>query len=299
MKRSILIITLFILPSLISAQRKNRSRYEWVGGIGPTNFLGELGGANQTGSHLLKDFEIKATRAVAFVGMRYKNSSFTAFKGGMYLGYLTGNDNLTDEPFRHNRNLSFRAPILELSGQMEIFLKKEQQGHLYKIKNAHGRKHLNFELYGFAGFGVFFFNPQANYHGSWINLQPLGTEGQGIITGKKKYSRVNISFPVGAGIKFSITRKLSLGLEYGIRKTFTDYIDDVSTTYYDNDLLRQQRGNIAADLADPSLHNPDVGAEVTADGQQRGDPKHKDAYMFTVISFNYKLIYRRKTRSKF
>jgi hypothetical protein len=76
-----------------------------------------------------------------------------------------------------------------------------------------------------------------------------------------------------------------MGFEFGIRKTFTDYIDDVSKTYYDNDAISQANGPIAAALADPSL----VETPATNVGSQRGDPSDKDAYMFMIFSIHYKL----------
>ena len=299
MNRRLLIIVLLLIPVIVSAQRRNRYKYEFVMGLGATNFLGELGGADQIGTNLLKDLEFSATRPSLTIGLRYKNSRYVGYKGGLYLGIVNGDDKLTSEPFRNNRNLHFRSPIVEISGQIEGYITREQQGHLYKIKNAKGMKNLDFQAYGFLGIGAFYFNPQAMYQGSWVNLQPLGTEGQGIMAGKKKYKRINIAVPLGLGFKYGIDRKWSVGLEYGLRKTFTDYIDDVSTVYF-----RDTTGtwsDMQKNLADPSLGNiqlPD-GLEVTGHGQQRGDSRDKDAYMFCNITVNYKFIYRRKTRSKF
>jgi hypothetical protein len=102
-------------------------------------------------------------------------------------------------------------------------------------------------------------------------------------------------------------------LEVGYRKTFTDYIDDVSTDYYDNDKLRRRRGNMAADLADPSKGEIPTYTrgtytyDPTAEGMQRGDPSDKDAYIFTTITFSWKIgmktyggmNWQRKTRAKF
>lgn len=299
MNRRLLIIALLLIPIIASAQRRNRYKYEFIVGLGASNFLGELGGANQIGTNLLKDLEFSTTRPAIAVALRYKNNRYVGYKGGLYFGMINGNDNLTTEPFRNNRNLHFRSPIVEISGQVEGYITREQQGHLYKIKNARGMRHIDMQVYGFLGVGAFYFNPQAMYQGSWVNLQPLGTEGQGLLAGKKKYSRISVAVPIGIGFKYAIDRKWSVGLEYGIRKTFTDYIDDVSTVYF-----RDTTGTwtpMQAYLADPNLGNiqlPD-GIEVTGHGQQRGDSRDKDAYMFGQITVNYKFIYRRKTRSKF
>jgi hypothetical protein len=299
MTRRLLIIALLLIPIIASAQRRNRYKYEFIVGMGASNFLGELGGADQIGTNLVRDLEFSATRPSLMVAVRYKNSRYIGYKGGFYFGMVNGDDKLTKEPFRNNRNLHFRSPIVEISGQIEGYITKEQQGHLYKIKNARGMKSIDLHAYGFVGIGAFFFNPQAMYLGSWVNLQPLGTEGQGLLAGKKKYSRFNVAIPIGMGFKYGIDRKWSVGLELGVRKTFTDYIDDVSTVYF-----RDTTGTWNAMqkyLADPSLGliKYGDGIEVTGHGQQRGDPRDKDAYMFCNLTVNYKFIYRRKTRSKF
>lgn len=288
------------------ANRKKKPRPEFIIGLGASNFLGELGGANQIGTFFVRDLEFKATRPSAQIGIRYKFNNRFAVKGGLYYQLLSGSDKLTKEPFRNNRNLSFRSHVVELSGQVEFFLTKEQQGARYKIKNAKGMKSYDFQSYIFVGAGGFFYNPQARYNGSWVNLQPLGTEGQGLPDGPKKYSLVSVCIPYGIGVKNAINREWSIGLEVGMRKTFTDYIDDVSGVYYDNAAIRAARGDMAADLADPSLLNyPESlgGATSTADqtspGQVRGHSNHKDAYMFLNITASYKIPAKRRTRSKF
>ena len=185
MQKRLLILFLFIIPICASAQygnkvkkksdnsfvnKKNKPSRQIVVGIGACNFLGELGGANQIGTHFVKDFEFSMTRPSAALGYRYKFNRFFALKGGLYYCMESGNDNTTKEPFRQNRNLSFRSNIFELSGQGEFYFTKEQQGHLYRIKNAKGKKSYDIQAYIFGGAGVFHFNPQAKYQGRWVYL---------------------------------------------------------------------------------------------------------------------------------
>lgn len=321
MLKKLLIFLLIISPVFASAQygrkrkgmrtgnsfyKRKKPRPEFIIGVGASNFLGELGGANQVGTFFVRDMEFKATRPSAQVAIRYKFNKRLAVKGGFYYQLLSGTDKLTTEPFRRNRNLHFRANTYELSGQMEFFFTKEQQGHRYQIKNAKGMKSYNFQAYGFVGVGGIFFNPQAKYKGAWVNLQPLGTEGQGLPGGPKKYSRFTVVIPYGVGVKDAINKEWSIGLEVGIRKTFSDYIDDVSGVYYDNDVIRAERGDMAADLADPSLlpypeslGGATWGFQQTKAGNDRGHSKHKDAYMFLNITASYKIPAKRRTRSKF
>ena len=326
MLRKLLIFLLIVSPFLASAQykpnkqmrkksrtstgnfskRKKKPRPEFILGIGASNFLGELGGANQIGTFFVRDLEFKATRPSAQLGMRYKFNNRLAVKGGIYYNLLSGDDRLTKDPFRHNRNLHFRSNTWELSVQGEFFLTKEQQGARYKIKNAKGMKSYDFQAYVFVGFGGFYYNPQARYKGNWENLQPLSTEGQGMPGGPKTYSRFSMCIPYGIGVKEAITKEWSIGLEVGMRKTFTDYIDDVSGLYYDNNAIRAAKGDMAADLADPSLFNmPEelggnsVGGIQSGTGEVRGHSNHKDAYMFINITASYKIPAKRRTRSKF
>jgi hypothetical protein len=318
--RKLLLLLLLLSPILSVAQykkhrvkrannfsaTKSKVRKEFILGIGAANFLGELGGANQIGTNFVKDLEFSATRPSVAIGMRYKFKQHWAVKGGFYYQLLSGDDKLTQEPYRNNRNLSFRSNVFELSIQGEFFFTKEQSGKMYKIKNAKGMKNYDIQGYIFAGIGAFYFNPQARYKGRWVDLQPLGTEGQGLPGGGKKYSRITICIPYGIGGKYALNKDWAVGLEVGVRKTFTDYIDDVSTVYYDNSAIYQARGETASYLADPSLQNyPEaLGGDATgfvqsATGEQRGDSSDKDAYMFMNITVSYKMPYKRRTRSKF
>lgn len=301
--RLLIFLFLFLLPLLTSAQRWNRYKYEWTYGIGGANFLGELGGRDRVGTNFIADLELKATRPALFVGFRYKKYRYWAVKVNLHAGMVYGNDNLTKERYRHNRNLNFRSPIVELSTQFEGYYLKEQPGHVYRIRGVKGMKNIDLQAYLFAGVGVFFFNPQGKYAatGKWLNLRPLSTEGQGLAGGPRKYGLVQLCVPMGMGFKKAIDRRWGISLEYGVRKTFTDYIDDVSTVYYDNAALKKEKGPIAAYMADPQLGQiiyPD-NIFVTGAGQQRGDDTDNDAYIFAIVSVNYKVYYRRKTRSKF
>ncbi|MCX7696916.1 MAG: DUF6089 family protein [Bacteroidales bacterium] len=292
----LLIMLLVLMPLFLDAQfyeMWRRDRRFLVVGIGAANFLGDLGGANQIGTHTLRDLDWKSTRPLVSMGYRYRGGKYFFLRGNFHFGYLYGDDKFTKEPIRNNRNLNFRSPIIETAGQFEVLLTQiQREGHRYKLKatrfrRVRGWRELNFETYLFSGIAFFWFNPQGRYiDGSWHNLKPLHTEGQGLVETRKPYHRFQIGIPAGIGFRYSLTSDFSIGLEYGMRKTFTDYIDDVSTTYYDNDEIRAHFGDIAAYLADPSLGLIEA---QTLPGEQRGDPKYKDAYLFAEITIYYKL----------
>ncbi|MCB0397119.1 MAG: hypothetical protein KDD36_10715 [Flavobacteriales bacterium] len=299
MKKAVLVLFVLIIPMIGIGQRWKRYRYEAVGGVGISNFLGELGGANQIGTNYFRDLELSATRHALMVGLRYKLNLYSALRTTFTYGMVSGNDNLTTEATRANRNLHFKAPIYEFSTQFEASWMKDKTGHRYRLRGVRGQKGFELYYYGFVGIGAFYYNPKAKWSGDgkWYALQPLGTEGQGLDPARDKYSRFSVAIPIGFGARHSMGRNAAIGIELGIRKTFTDYIDDVSTTYYSSSAISSNAGNeLAGDLADPSNgDNP----TWTAPGQQRGDPTDKDSYMFALISFNYKLRTTRGNKPKF
>ena len=291
MKKHCLFILLLILllPAFSHAQRVRARwkayRYEWSGGIGASNFLGELGGANQVGTHGFKDFEFKATRPNVCVGFRYKLTPFFALHSHITVGGVSGDDALTEEYYRKNRNLNFRSTIYEINCNFEASLLAQKEGGLYKLRGIRRSSTYEVSAYAFAGIGLFHFNPKGKLDGRWVALQPLGTEGQGISPARNKYSLTQICIPVGFGFRYFFNRHLGIGLEYGIRYTFTDYIDDVSKTYYDRQAILAANGPDAAALSDPSI----VKNDKFISDQQRGDPRHNDSYMFAVFSIHYKI----------
>jgi hypothetical protein len=298
MRKSILLI-LFIFPLFSMAQQWKKTRKEILFGAGAANLLGDLGGADQIGTHLMKDLEISLTRPTVAAGYRYKLSPTMAVKAYTAWARLAGNDLLTEEPSRNNRNLSFRTNVISFSTQFEYSVIEE------KVKSRYSRRSKKFPLniYFFGGFGVFYFNPEAqHYDGKWYKLKPLKTEGQGLPGSEaKEYSLVQFCIPLGVGFKYPINREWSIGLEYSITKTFTDYIDDVSTTYYDNDAIRASYGDIAAYFADPSS-TPTRDAPIpggTNPGEKRGEITYNDAFMFAWLHVSYKLTGTSKSRVKF
>src|ERR1700758_557286 len=219
-----------------------KERKEWILGGGVSNFLGDLGGLNKVGTHYsYADLELVLTSPSGSLGYRYRiNKRFASRTDFSYLK-VRGDDKLTLEPFRHNRNLNFKSNIFELSTVVEISLSFDRHGNKYHIKKTMFRRYKQYSsyYYAFVGVGGFYFNPKANYGGNWYNLHDLSTEGEGLPGGIKQYKRISISIPIGLGVRYRINDRWTLGLEYNFRKTFTDYIDDVSGRYYDKNKLMQ------------------------------------------------------------
>lgn len=298
-KYILLLFLLVEIPVLLQAQFRSgnywkQTRNEFSFGIGASNFLGELGGKDEIGKDLSpRDLEISETKYVLNAGWRYFVQKNMCVKTSLYYGMVSGDDALTKEPFRNGRNLSFKSPIYEISAIYEYHVIAEKQGRLYKVRGTKGTLAFIVGMYPFLGIGAIYYNPKAFYEGKWVKLQPLGTEGQGIKEGTKKYSRISYCIPMGIGFRYSINQQMGLGMELGFRKTFTDYIDDVSTEYYDKEEIRNVNGDIAAELSDRSLPESIAGSNP---GDQRGDYTEKDSYMFGLLAFNYKLSKKRGFR---
>lgn len=301
------LLTAILTITIVSANAQSWQfmRHEFGLGIGATNFLGELGGANQEGTDYLRDFEFSMTRPTVQLDYRFTFNPNLHVKLNLIWGQISGDDALTTETFRHNRNLNFKSNIWEAAIHFEYFPWGEKLGHIYRIKGAKGKKYSYFSPYVFAGIGGFKFNPKGELNGTWHELKPMGTEGQGLPDGAEEYSLYQICIPFGFGVKYAITKQWNIGFELSRRLTFTDYIDDVSTDYYDNTAIANANGQIAADLADPSLGEIPTwtdGSYVydpTRAGMQRGDPTDNDTYMFAVLSINYKLLYGKFNLPKF
>lgn len=281
-----------------NSQTWKSQRAELTFGLGVTNFLGELGGRDQIGSPFLWDLELTETKPAISFGYRYYVGRKQSIRTVASYGILSGNDNLTEEPFRRNRNLHFKSDLIETSVCYEIHLFQEELGHSYSLRGVKGKRSARVGLYAFAGVGGIYFNPKAQVGNTWVALRPLNTEGQGLVQGVESYSNFSIVIPVGAGLRYSLNKYLSVGLETQYTKTFTDYIDDVSTDYADPAILAAQpNGQLAVALANPSLDF--LPPATTAPGQQRGDPKDNDAYLFFKLTMHYKLFSYRANNKRY
>lgn len=208
---------------------------------------------------------------------RYNFNSHFAFRGGITYGRLSGADANHTSPDLVARNLSFQSNVYEFGFIGEY--------NLFGLD-----KYMPFSPYLFAGVAVFHHNPQAELNGTWVDLQPLGTEGQGTAAypDRRPYSLWQVSIPFGAGVKIQFAEKVTLGLEAGLRRTFTDYLDDVSTTYVDRSILANESGQLAVRLMDRSgeiMSDPPLRRE----GSIRGNPDVQDYYAFMGATLSFKL----------
>jgi hypothetical protein len=278
--------------------------------MGTSNFLGDLGGRDREGTDYSPvDLDFPQTRTAFGCGFRYKLERWINVTGTFNYLILRGNDAQTRDLFRNNRNLNFKSNIFELSGRVEIGYQSSRVGNRYGIKRTLTSRMTNksHSLFAFIGVGGFYYNPKAQFNGggAWVKVKKLHTEGQGLPGGPKQYSNYSICIPMGAFYKITFNRQWSVGLEFMWRKTFTDYIDDVSGRYYDPVALGNAYGAQSVQMADPHLglipgHSSDNG-NSGFDGQ-RGDINQKDSYMSLQLTVGYIIKQKRKRarlRSKF
>jgi hypothetical protein len=171
------------------------------------------------------------------------------------------------------RNLNFFSPILGADAMVEVTVRQGYDGDRWYI---------------YGGIGYFSFNPKTKYNGETVALQPLGTEGQFFLPGKSPYKLTSLTIPFGVGYKFKPTKLGYFSVSVDSRKTFTDYIDDVSTQYVDKTALMASNGPTAVALSDRS--NPDgriIG--FSEPGAIRGNPNNNDNFFFLTISYNFYL----------
>ncbi|MEX1002149.1 MAG: hypothetical protein WDZ35_08550 [Crocinitomicaceae bacterium] len=255
-------------------------RKEFFFGVGVTNFLGDLGGLDRIGTdYSFIDLEWATTRPSGHIGYRYRLKPWIATKTILQYGMLMGSDRLTNEPARRNRNLSFKTHLVELSQHLEfIIYNNEHYGKRHQIRGLKGMRNKNTLVYLFSGITGFLYMPMAQ---GGPFLRPLHTEGQGLPGGPEPYGLFSWGIPFGTGVKIGLDRIWRISFELSYTKTFTDYLDDVSSVYYDNAAIEAAYGAEAAYWADPSNGPFDTW---TAPGEMRGDSKHKDAYFFFNIS---------------
>jgi hypothetical protein len=265
--------------------------YELGGSIGAINCLTDLGGNKGNGKKFVKDLNLGNTQFAGsiYLSATYKNA--VAFRLEGTFGQIKAYDsilkkNKASATGRYERNLSFRSTITELMAVVELhplFIFKK-----YDDENG-GAEPPRFSPYLVAGVGYFAFNPQAKLLNTWVNLQPLRTEGQGFAAypDKKPYKLQQINIPVGAGIKYELSPMLNLRAEFVYRTLSTDYLDDVSTTYADAGLFPAYFNGTTLTNA-LLLNNRQYELDpthITNVGDQRGNPKNNDAY----FTFNLKI----------
>jgi hypothetical protein len=264
----------------------SQNKKEFLFAFGATQFTGDLGGRDRIGKDFsMVDIDFPSTSINGLIGFRYRFHPFFTTVTTLQVGKMKGSDSLTNEVIRESRNLHFKSNVFELTQRLEFILfSNEKYGARYIIPGRKGAKNRSDRLYAFSGVGVNYFNPKALYQGKWVPLDPLNTEGQGMEGGARETLPFSLTIPFGIGYRVGVSRMWRIGIEASYIKTFTDYMDDVSTVYYDPGKLGSAEAQY---LSNPANNN----TNWFAPGQQRGD-KNKDAYYYLNLTIAKNLTYK-------
>jgi hypothetical protein len=290
---------LFVISSFRSNAQSittGNGKFELGLGLGPSFFLGDLGGTRGTGKTFVKDVNFPFTKLMKGLHANYYPTEWLGIRIAANLGSLEANDSIIktngkDELERKKRNLHFKSALAEGYIALEVY-------PTVFFENYDGLTH-KLRPYGLIGFGIFHFNPKAQYiqpNGDrvWVELRPLRLEGQGMneYPTRKPYSLWQQEIPMGIGFKYYLNETMFLGFEILHRKTFTDYIDDVSTKYIDpyyfGVYLNPTQAQMARQLMyREQFYNPNVNRPYI--NYQRGDPKENDAFFSGLLRFGWRL----------
>lgn len=240
--------------------------------------VGVFGGlAAYNGDLTDKIYPKKVTNGAIGITVNYELTDQIFIRGGFTYAIVGGADRFNKDTELIKRNLSFETRVHEFSVAGEYYL-----FNLYERKLS---------PYGFLGLAVFKFNPYAfDAAKNRIFLQTLSTEGQGIAGyAAKQYKLTQLAIPFGGGLKYAINDNLRVGLELGMRKLFTDYLDDVSGNYTDPNDLLAAKGQLAVDMSYRGDEVPTGSPNYPTKGAQRGSPKSKDFYYFTGIHLTMRI----------
>jgi hypothetical protein len=204
-------------------------------------------------------------------GLQYDLSPHFSILGNLSYAKVGAADAFATKASVVARNLSFQSRVYE--------------GNLLLEYNLLDLNQHRFTPYVFGGFALYHFNPFAfDSLGRKTYLRQLSTEGEGLAAypDRKPYKLTQIAIPFGGGIKLRVTDNVTIAYEIGLRKLFTDYLDDVSTTYVDEATLLATRGAGAVRMAYRGDELKE-GGPFPGDGSIRGNRKTKDWYYISGI----------------
>jgi hypothetical protein len=209
---------------------------------------------------------IQTTGPAVGIFCRVANNRKFSTRFNLNYGNIFGDDELTGK----TRQLAFETNIVEFN----II------GEWHAIRIRHTEYSATFP-YLYGGVGIFHFNPRREVNGEFVELQPLGTEGQGLPNYPSRYDLTQFNIPLGAGVKF-VVRNVTFGFEAGGRYLFTDYLDDVSGTEVNHRDIFLGNGAQAA-----ALSNPRLGGDEGIDQDYRRGGESDDWYYMMNITVAY------------
>jgi len=231
--------------------------------------IGLFGGGSYYLGDINPGMHFQQIKPAVGVIARYNHDTRWSLRLSALMGKVAGSDFISKKVL--NRNLVFESPITEIATVVEFNFFPYVNGSAYNY----------FTPYIFGGASLFWFNPMAQ----GVKLADLEDKSNpnNIIYGTEnvKYNRHGIAIPFGIGVKYSVSQNIGLGFEWGMRKTFTDYIDDISASYYLN-TSDFDPNNPSHQYSDPKLVSDPTFSRFA--GEQRGNSKTMDWFNFVGIS---------------
>ena len=265
--KSLLVITLCLSLVSINSFSQEEDKGTYIGFIlGKMNYQGDLNPNSFTFSH---------SKATIGISIRQSLNRWISFRGDFAIGHIDAADHYNRD-YLKTRNLSFNTTIKEASIGLEA--------SLLDLSTSH------FTPYVFGDAVLYHFNPWAyDVSGNKVFLNPLSTEGQGLsqFPEQKPYKLTQIALGFGFGARYAINKNINIGIEMIQRKTFTDYLDDVSSIYVDKNVLLQAKGAKAVEMA---YRGDEItgGLPYPNHGDKRGTPSEMDWYYFFGVNFEIK-----------
>ncbi len=235
----------------------------------------QAGGSLYGGDLTQLNFDSYLKNANGAFGGFFRWNAGPAFS--LKLGFMYTNLSGDDEGgINEDRQLSFRTSLMEPALMLEY----------QPFRFSNGRSNISWKPFLTGGVGFFFFDPETFVESTnqWVKLQPLGTEGQGLPDYNALYNRSGVSIPFGLGLKVTVSATWTFGFEVIIRKTFTDYLDDVGSTVVIYQDVLFGNGLLAAQLSNKNIG---PGDDITQ-AYRRGGPSD-DWYNTAMITVAYGL----------
>ncbi len=283
------LITTLLFTNSFAQSTESAAHLEAGITLGPSNFLGDLGGNAGRGTPFIKDNNFSMTKLAYGAFLSYHPNHFMAFRVALTRGILEGDDAIIKrkgglEEARKNRNSNFRSKMTEVLLMAELY----PTTYLEYDANDTYKK---LRPYITMGIGAFRFNPQGfdAVTNQWVDLRPLRTEGQGFAEypTRKEYKLTQMNIPLGVGVKYFVNENMNVSFEIIHRKTFTDYIDDVSTNYIDPSLFYNymplDQAQLAERMANKSISN------MYGTGDKRGTATNNDSYYTAQFKIGFLL----------
>lgn len=179
---------------VLSSNSVSAQRSEIGFGLGTFNYTGDLA----------KNYDFLNSKPAGTIFYRSNLSKVVSFRTAITAGKIGASDKRPVDAFAAQRGASFNLFLLELSTVLE-----------YHFLNWRDNKHMiRFTPYLFGGLALFGMTGN--------NSKP------------EEYSNVQGAIPFGLGFKYIYNPKWYFSLEFGPRKTFFDYLDNVSVGRQNN-----------------------------------------------------------------